>query len=151
MSPYRVALIGGLLYGLPWAAWIVGGLAPSPNTGRDLSAIALSLPLVQLTALVLLLPGLLDDRLGNGLAAALLTLMIPWPILPVLHAAGVGNGLLLLGQATSIFGGLLLAFLYRVLRRAARFSAEAGFAGTLQLAVLLAVVVYGPAMLGMAR
>ena len=149
MNPYRTALLGGLLYALPLAVWLLGGLEPAAG-GSDLAGAAGILPPVQLAALVLVLPALADAGAAAALGAAALLLVLPWPLLAVLHASGIGAGALLTGQTVTLAAGLALVLLWRLAARARR-RMRADLMALLQLVALLAIAAATAVLPGLGR
>lgn len=150
MNPYRAALLGGMLYCLPLAAWLLGGLEPAPD-GRDLTEVAGVLPVVQGAALVLMLPALACGSRWSGLGAATLLLILPWPLLPLLQFAGVGLSVLLIEQALVIGLGLPLVLLWGFAADAVRGWVGTALGGGLQLGALLALIIATPLLPGLAQ
>lgn len=89
MNPYRLALFGGSLLLLPASGWLLSILG-TQTAPADLTRAALLLALLQLTAVMLLLPAL--AACGPPLRPALLLFLIPAPLALVLILAGAELG-----------------------------------------------------------
>jgi hypothetical protein len=87
LSPWRVALLGGLIYAVPYAVWLVGGLEPSPSP-PDLRAALPALLWAQLLALAVFQPALAGRTPLATAGAALGLLAVPWPLLVLVASTG---------------------------------------------------------------
>jgi hypothetical protein len=106
MNPFRLALLAGLLLGVPIGGWILSLLAAAPEPSQ-LRQAALLLVLLQLLGVVLTL-----RACGPALAALpplLLLFLIPAPLAVPLVLAGAGTAFTALAQ---LVGLLFVAVLY---------------------------------------
>lgn len=87
MSTWRLALLGGLVYALPYAVWLLSGLEAGPAS-PDLRAAHAALLWAQALALGILLPTLLGDDLARTAAALLVQVAVPWPLLVLVAMTG---------------------------------------------------------------
>ena len=144
MRPYRLALVGGLLYGLPLGLWLLGVLAPTPE-GQDLTAEATSIQIAQLAATVLLLPALVSDSPAAG--PVLLLAGIPAPLLVVPWLAGTDGARLIAGEVAVFAAALIAALLFRLVGLLARGHdplKASVLGGILQFAALGGLLSLGP-------
>jgi hypothetical protein len=89
MDTPRTGLLAGLLYGIPFALWVLGSMQPGPEP-PDLSTVPLVLAYTQALVLVLLLPALTSTPGIKGRVVGIaLLIMVPWPVL--VPALGTGT------------------------------------------------------------
>jgi hypothetical protein len=89
VSPWRAALVGGLIYSTAYGLWLIGGLQAGPQP-PDLAPAYRALLRLQVLAPLLLLPALGPPRAAplDALGAALLLSILPWPLLPLFRLTG---------------------------------------------------------------
>jgi hypothetical protein len=109
VNAWSAAISGGLLYGLPYAVWLLGGLEPAAAP-PDLQPGHWGFVWIQVLALVLLLPALTHDRLFRTVGALILLQAVPWPLLALFVLTGsVPLGLVLSTQAAIALGAITFA------------------------------------------
>ncbi|WP_058556868.1 hypothetical protein [Thiohalocapsa sp. ML1] len=116
MNPFRLALLAGLLFGVPIGGWILSLLAAAPEPSQ-LRQAALVLVLLQLLGVILTLQAF--SSAAAALSPHLLLFLIPAPLaVPIVLADDAGAGFTALAQITGL---LLVAVLYLASRLLALF------------------------------
>lgn len=143
MSPYRSALWGGLLYGIPLGLWLIGSALVNRETVGD-SALA-TLTLTQTVTVALLLPTLAGANWLPGLMAATLLVATPWPLLVVLIEANITEPrLAIISQGLVCLFAWTLVGLWHRIRHLPDQGWRMTLAGALQILALLAVLLVTP-------
>jgi hypothetical protein len=122
VSPWRAALVGGLIYGTAYGIWLIGGLQAGPQP-PDLVPSYRALLWLQVLAPLLLLPALGPPRAAplEALGAALLLGILPWPLLPLFRLTGsLALPALVLSQAAVAAWALAVMALWLAARQLTR-------------------------------
>jgi len=120
VTEWRAAILGGLLYAVPYAIWLVGGLHPA-QTPPDLIPAHRALLWSQALALVALLPAVAGTSFWRSAGALLLLLTLPTPLLAIFVRAGTAAlPRLLLGQLALMVLAVAAAALWHLTGWAAR-------------------------------
>lgn len=140
MNPWRAALLGGLLYALPYAIWLVGGVQSGP-TVPDMLPAHRGLLWAQAISLLLLLPAVADRSLARTAGALCLLIGLPWPLLVLFGLNGaVPFSRLIAGQLMLLLLALVLAILWHAVGRIMRSPWQETMRAVLQGAAVLSVL-----------